>query len=95
MIKYSEIKSSNGIITLDEENPVHEINTTNWEYLKIYPVMGKVKIYINNSIDFIEVGANYGINEFTLRDFAINHLRFEFSDISGSMGCEFSYYLLK
>ncbi|UZW14351.1 hypothetical protein OSC52_00320 [Clostridium pasteurianum] len=92
MIKYSEIKTSNGTVTLNESNPTYKINTTNWEYLKIYSVVGTVKIYINNSTDFIEIRAT---DEFILEDFAINNLMFEFSDISGSMGCEFCYYLLK
>lgn len=93
MAKYSEIKASNGIITLNSGNTTLELDTINWQYLNVSMIYNRVRVYINHSTEFVEVGTN----DFTfiLKDFAINHAKFEFVPSGGMEDCQFTYYLLK
>ena len=94
-VKYSTIKSSNGVIkfSASDSTKIQEFDCNNYEYLRIYMINGSgFKVYINNSTDYILVGGNDGLNELLLKDFAINHVKFEFiGDISGQL----QYYLCK
>lgn len=93
-VKYSTIKSSNGVIKFNSTDAIkiQEFDCDNYEYLRVYMTTGEFKVYINNSNDYILVGGNDGLNELLLKDFAINHVKFEFiGDISGQL----QYYLCK
>lgn len=93
-VKYSEIKSSNGVIKFNstDATKIQEFDCNNYEYLRVYMTIGGFKVYINNSNNFILVGGDNGLEELVLKDFAINHVKFEFiSDMSGQL----QYYLCK
>lgn len=93
-VKYSKIKSSNGVIKFNasDATKIQEFDCNNYEYLRVYMLTGEFKIYINNSTDYILVGGDNGLEELVLKDFAINHVKFEFNgDISGQL----QYYLCK
>lgn len=71
-VKYSKISTSNGVIELNKN--IYENKFDNYEYIKIYDVMGKVKVYINNindKNDFILLENN----DFELEDIQINSLK--------------------
>jgi hypothetical protein len=93
-VKYSKIKSSNGVIKFNslDSTKIQEFDCDNYEYIRVYMTTGEFKIYVNNSIDYILVGGNNGLNELVLKDFAINHVKFEFA---GDMSGQLQYYLCK
>ncbi|ADK14751.1 hypothetical protein [Clostridium ljungdahlii] len=96
-VKYSEIKSSNGVIKFNasDSTKIQEFDCDNYEYLRVYMAMGGIKVYINNSSDFILVGGDNGLEELILKDFAINHVKFELADIPGTATGSLQYYLCK
>lgn len=92
-VKYSKIKSSNGIVNFNsaDSTKIQEFDCDNFEYLRVYGTTGVFKVYINNSVDYILVGGD-GLSELVLKDFAINHVKFEFA---GDMSGQLQYYLCK
>lgn len=92
-VKYSEIKSSNGVIKFNSSDAtkIQEFDCDNYEYLRVYGTTGVFNVYINNSVDYIVVGGD-GLNELVLKDFAINNVKFEFA---GDSVAELQYYLCK
>lgn len=108
-VKYSKVKTSNGLITFTKDDNIIEFNCDNYEFLKIYnisltPVNNNhyFKLYINNSTDYILLGRNslsYD-KDFTLKDFAINHVKIEYVvlnyvDYIDDYTSELQYYLCK
>jgi hypothetical protein len=93
-VKYSIIKSSNGIVKFNasDATKTQEFDCDNYEYLRVYMASGEFKVYINNSNNFILVGGDNGLEELVLKDFAINHVKFEFI---GDMSGQLQYYLCK
>lgn len=93
-VKYSTIKSSNGVIKFNasDSTKIQEFDCDNYEYIRVYMTTGEFKVYINNSTDYILVGGNNGLNELVLKDFAINHVKFEFM---GAISGQLQYYLSK
>lgn len=72
-VKYSKIATSNGWIKLQEKE-IYEKEFDSYEYLKIYNVTNRLKIYINNSTDYIYLCSG---EELILEDFSINSLKIE------------------
>lgn len=97
-VKYSKIKTSNGLINLNinDNTEIHEFDCDNYEYLKVYNISGRLRLYINHSNDYIVVGAGNGLVEFELKDFQIDHIKFELDDLDGfPMEGYLQYYLCK
>lgn len=94
-VKYSTIKSSNGIVKFNasDATKIQEFDCNNYEYLRVYMTIGEFKVYINNSNDFIIVGGD-GLEELMLEDFQINHVKFELNTENGVTG-QLQYYLCK
>ncbi|BAH05477.1 hypothetical protein [Clostridium kluyveri] len=97
-VKYSKIKTSNGLINLNMNDNVeiHEFDCDNYEYLKVYAAAGRLKLYVNHSDDYISIDVN-GLIEFELKDFQINHVKFELDDVpeGGVREGYLQYYLCK
>ncbi|APM37813.1 hypothetical protein [Clostridium kluyveri] len=97
-VKYSKIKTSNGMINfnINDDTKIHEFDCDNYEYLKVYSASGRLKLYINYSNDYISIGAGNGLIEFELKDFQINHVKFELDDVPNFVGEGYlQYYLCK
>ncbi|EJO5346483.1 hypothetical protein NRP93_000533 [Clostridium botulinum] len=87
-VKYSKIETSNGFIKLQEKE-TYEKEFDSYEYLKIYNVTNRIKVYINNSIDYIYLLSG---EELILQDFSINSIKIEFDEVGiGSL----MYYVCK
>ena len=92
-VKYSKIKTSNGDINFNKTDlKIHQFECSNFEYIKIYNLVGDFKVYINNSDDFIFVN---GLKELELKDFAINNVKIEFASPDGMESGSLQYYLCK
>lgn len=87
-VKYSKIATSNGWIKLQEKE-TYEKEFDSYEYLKIYNVTNRIKVYINNSMDYIYLCSG---EELILQDFSINSIKIEFDEVGiGSL----MYYVCK
>lgn len=74
-VKYSKIATSNGAIVFKQENNFkYEKEFDSYEYIKIYNIIGRFKIYINNSTDYIYLCTG---EELILQDFSINSIKIE------------------
>lgn len=83
-IKYSDYKTSNGLITASAVN----FDKT-YEYLRLQVVEGKAKLYLNNNTDYIYIIAA-GICE--IADFAVNSIKVE-DDSSNCL--KFQYFVAR
>ncbi|EPY6472025.1 hypothetical protein ACWO4B_002696 [Clostridium sporogenes] len=73
-VKYSKIQTSNGVILFTEDKKVHYKEFHSYEYLRVYSITNRFKIFINNSKDYIYLRSG---EELILEDFSINSLKIE------------------